>query len=306
MLLRYPVQLMVIATSLMLSGAAMAQSPFRVENESRDAAAAFVGTENFMIGRIGRDCMSVLGRMETPQQFVETWQRRNSKYYVASIRYMGKRLDEALAEGGTAKRDTVLAAYTANIQSSGDASAKNWLSRGDRKQACERAVTVIESGANDITPKLRMFGELEALADWAGQQFPALAQGLLSLGTYRIEGRCSRILPEGSKTLPDCAHHMGIAVRDAAKPTFLLSFVNDGKAWAFITKAQVASGSNRAVYTVEKFYDMAGNLEFAYPSGECEITPGPTVRCAVWEDKDRTRLARELVFAGSGEWRYQQ
>jgi hypothetical protein len=169
MLLRHPVRLTVLVATLLLSGAAMAQSPLRVESESRDAAAAFVGTENFMIGRIGRDCMPVLGRMETPQQFVKAWQDRNTKYYVSSIRYMSKRLDEALAEGGAAKRDTVLNAYVTNVQSNGDAAARDWLSRGERKQACERAVATIESGAADITPKIRMFDELEALVSWVQQ-----------------------------------------------------------------------------------------------------------------------------------------
>jgi hypothetical protein len=167
MLLRYPIHWTVIAAILVLSGAAMAQSPLRVESESRDAAAAFVSTQNFMIGRIGRDCMSALGRMETPQQFVQMWQGRNTKYYVFGIKYIAKRLDEALAEGGTAKRDTVLAAYSTTIQRNGEASANDWLSRGERKQACERAVAIIESGAFDITSKVRMFDELEALADWA-------------------------------------------------------------------------------------------------------------------------------------------
>lgn len=300
MLLRYPVRLIVIATILLSSGAAIAQSPIRVESESRDAAAAFIGARNFMIGRIGRDCMSVLDRMETPQQFVQTWQQRNSKYYGATIKYMSRRLEEALAEGGTAKRDTVLAAYSANIQSSGDASAKDWLARGDRKQACESAVAAIESGAVDIRPTLRMFGEIEALAAWAQQQY--LTRGLLSLGTYRIEGECSRRFADGAKTPPECAHFMGITVKNVEKPMFLFALVNEGKTWAFTTKAQVVSENARAVYTVEKFYDMAADLEYSYPSGECEIAAGPTVRCSVWEGKDRTRLARELVFVGSGGW----
>jgi hypothetical protein len=167
MLLRYPIHWTIIASTLLLSGAAMAQSPLRVESESRDAAAAFIGTQNFMIGRIGRDCMSSLDRMETPQQFVRAWQGRNTKYYVSSTKYMTKRLDEALAEGGTVKRDAVLATYSTIIQRNGEASAKVWLSRGEQKQACERAVAIIESGAADITPKVRMFDELEALADWA-------------------------------------------------------------------------------------------------------------------------------------------
>lgn len=297
MLLSYITQLTVMAI-LVSSGAAMAQNRVRVESESRDAAAAFVGEENFMIGRIGRDCMSVLGRMETPQQFVETWQRHNSKYYSATIKYMSRRLDEARAEGGMAKRDTVLATYTSNIQSSGEASANDWLARGDRKQACERAVTAIENGAVDITLKLRMFGELQALANWAQQQY--LTQGSLSVGTYRIEGECPRIFLHGSKTHPDCAHFMGITVENVAKPLFVFALMNDGKAWAFTTKAQVVSENSRAVYAVEKFYDVAADLEYSYPSGECEIAAGPTVRCSVWEDRDRTRLARELVFVSSG------
>jgi hypothetical protein len=169
MLLRHPVRLTVLVATLLLSGAAMAQSPLRVESESRDAAAAFVGTRNFMIGRIGRDCMPVLGRMETPQQFVQVWQGRNKKYYVSSIRYMSKRLDEALAEGSAAKRDTVLNAYVTNVQSNGDAAAKDWLSRGEQKETCEHAVATIESGAADITPKMRMFDELEALVNWVQQ-----------------------------------------------------------------------------------------------------------------------------------------
>ena len=169
MLLHRPIHLTVISAALLLSGAAMAQSPLRVESESRDAAAALIGTRNFVIGRIGRDCMQVLGRMETPQQFVKAWQDRNTKYYVASIRYMSKRLGEALAEGGAAQRDTVLAAYVTNVQGNGEASANDWLSRGERKEACERAVAIIESGAADITPKIRMFDELEALVNWVQQ-----------------------------------------------------------------------------------------------------------------------------------------
>jgi hypothetical protein len=169
MLLRHPIRLTFIAAALLLSGAAIAQRLLRVESESRDATAAFVGTRNFMIGRIGRDCMPVLGRMETPQQFVQAWQARNTKYYVSSIQYMTKRFDEALAEGGAAKRDTVLTAYVTNVQRNGEASANDWLSRGERKQACERAVAIIESGASDIASKIRMFDELEALVNWVQQ-----------------------------------------------------------------------------------------------------------------------------------------
>ncbi len=140
-----------------------------VESESRDAAAAFVGTLNFMIGRIGRDCMSTLERTQSPQEFVQAWQARNARYYDAHAKYIVERFDEALSDGGTAKRDTVIEQYFTAIKQKGELSAREWLSRGEGKQACERAVALIESGAADITSDAPMFDELEALVEWAQQ-----------------------------------------------------------------------------------------------------------------------------------------
>ena len=167
MLLRFPIPLAVIATTLICANVAVAQSPLRVESESRDAAAAYIGTQNFMIGRIGRECMAILGRVQSPQQFVQAWQTRNAKYYLAHTKYMVKRLNEALLEGGTAKRDTVLANYSTSVRHEGEGAANDWLSRGERKQTCERVVASIESGAADITSRVPIFEELDALGNWA-------------------------------------------------------------------------------------------------------------------------------------------
>lgn len=158
---------LIAATLLLCAHGAMAQSPLPVESESRDAAAAFVATQNFMIGRIGRECMPALGRTQTPQQFVAAWQARNARYLAAHVNYMTRRLDEALAAGGAAQRDTVLASYATSVRRDGEGAADTWLTRGERKQACARVVATIESGALDITSRVPMFDELEALANWS-------------------------------------------------------------------------------------------------------------------------------------------
>jgi hypothetical protein len=167
MSLRFLIHSAVIVIMLISANGVVAQGPLRVESESRDAAAAFIGTQNFMIGRIGRECLATMGRTDTPQQFVQAWQARNAKYYLAHTKYMVKRLDEALSEGGTAKRDAILASYSTSVKRNGEGAANVWLSRGERTQACERVIASIESGASDITSGVPIFEELEALSKWA-------------------------------------------------------------------------------------------------------------------------------------------
>ena len=140
-----------------------------VGSESRDAAAAFMGTTNFMIGRISNACLSVVGRSESPQDYVALWQQRNAKYWLASRKYMVSRLDEALASGGAAKRDAVLAQYSAAVRRDGEASAQSWITRGTREEACKRAISLFDTGGLDVTPNVPIHSELEALARWAAQ-----------------------------------------------------------------------------------------------------------------------------------------
>jgi hypothetical protein len=138
-----------------------------VESESRDAAAAFMGTTNFTIGRIASACLAVVGRTESPQDYVSQWQRRNAKYWLAARKYMIKRLDEALESGGTAKRDAVLAEYSAAVRRDGEASAQSWITRGSREEACKRALSLIDAGGLDVSPRIPILSELDALAEWA-------------------------------------------------------------------------------------------------------------------------------------------
>ena len=156
--------LVLIATT---STAAFAQVKERIESESRDAAVGFIGNTNFVVGRIGRDCLSVVGRSETPQQLVEAWQQRNLKYLVAVERYMGLRLEEAFADGGEKKRDEVMKAATQGAQELGAATVRSWLESGDKLAACKRALSLVDSGALDVHPRMPLYSELEALREWA-------------------------------------------------------------------------------------------------------------------------------------------
>jgi hypothetical protein len=152
---------------LFSSEAAVSQTAESVHSESRDAASAYIGTTNFVVGRLGKECLALLGRTESPQVFVQAWQQRNAKYFDASRKYMGKRLDQALASGGPERRDAVLREYTVAVRGGGEASVNDWFRRGAKEDVCKRAVGLIDGGAMDVSPKMPIFGELESLVSWA-------------------------------------------------------------------------------------------------------------------------------------------
>jgi hypothetical protein len=135
---------------------------------------------------------------------------------------------------------------------------------------------------------------------------PSYAQDYLSRGTYRFEGTCSKTFYKGAAASPACDHFVGVNASEPAKPMFIFPLMNGGQAWFFVTSALISSDGERATYAVNKVYDQALGAEFSYPAGECQMGPGPILRCSVWKDKDRTELARELVFVGSGQWHHRK
>lgn len=136
-------------------------------SESRDASLAYFGTSNFVVGRIGRDCLSLVGRPESPQDLVVAWQQRNARYALAADKYMEARLAEAEANGGKAKRDSVMQELNTAVQNGASVIVKRWTNHPDKPEACKKALSLIDSGAFDISPKSPMFGELEAMVSWA-------------------------------------------------------------------------------------------------------------------------------------------
>lgn len=152
-----------------LPAIAMAQPFTTVVSESRDAASAAIGTLNFTVGRLARDCLPTLNRPQTAQEFAAVWQQRNAKYLSASIKYMGKRLDEAKSKGGEEGAKAVLGAYQNAVSKDGGGSVQDWFSKGAKEDVCKRAISIIEAGGMDISSKMSMYDELESLAAWAAQ-----------------------------------------------------------------------------------------------------------------------------------------
>lgn len=156
-----------IALVASITTTANAQTASPATSESRDASIAYIGTANFVVGRVGRECLAMLGRTETPQAFVAVWQQRNAKYLIASQKYMDARFGEAEATGGKEKRNAIIGALNSAVRSGGESTVKSWLDRPNRDEACKRSVALIESGTYDFSPTSPMYGELESLVAWA-------------------------------------------------------------------------------------------------------------------------------------------
>lgn len=146
---------------------ANSQSAVLVESESRDASIAYIGSTNFVVGRVARDCLTLIDRTETPQIFVSAWQQRNAKYLAATQKYMVARFAETEASGGVEKRNAVISALNSAVRNSAEATATTWLDKPDKLEACKRATSLIDSGGFDISPNSPMFQELENLVAWA-------------------------------------------------------------------------------------------------------------------------------------------
>jgi hypothetical protein len=140
-----------------------------VISESRDASIAFLGTANFVVGRLGRDCLASIGRNETPQAFVNTWQQRNAKYLLAMQKYLDARLAEAEVAGGVAGREKIMRELTVAVQTGASAILKTLLDHPDQYDACRRAINFIDAGRYDVNQSMPIFNELEALTRWAQQ-----------------------------------------------------------------------------------------------------------------------------------------
>jgi hypothetical protein len=151
----------------LLWSSAWAQQP--VASESRDTATLVVSSSNFAVGRLANECLATVGRNESPQQFVAQWRQRNAAFVNASARYIDKRLEEAAASGGPERREAFLRELKLAVQGQGDSLVRSLLGSGRKEEACMRAITLLDTGALDISSKATMYSEIEALVRWAAQ-----------------------------------------------------------------------------------------------------------------------------------------
>ena len=152
-----------------LLSAAQAQQPASAVNKARDDASIYVSTGNFIVGRIAHECLALVGRSETPQEFVGQWRQRNARYVSASAKYMDRRMEEAEAGGGPQAREALLRDLRSAVQGPGETLVRNWLQNGRREESCMRAVTLLDTGALDISSRTAIYDDLEALVRWAAQ-----------------------------------------------------------------------------------------------------------------------------------------
>ena len=142
----------------------------KIASESRDAAAAYMGTMHFIVGRMAYDCFGLLTRADTPKGFVSQWQKRNNPFYDAANIYMNERLAETEKLSGREARDKVAADYDASIRQNGMAAIEDFSRNGDKYEVCRRIITLIEIGAFDVNTKTASYGELEALVEFVGKR----------------------------------------------------------------------------------------------------------------------------------------
>ncbi|HSI46091.1 MAG TPA: hypothetical protein VK950_07925 [Methylophilus sp.] len=158
--------LVMLAASVLI-GNVHAEEGYALESESRNVASAFMGAANFVVGRIGIECLSLLGRLETPREFVNIWQDRNTKYYAASTKYIAKKMEAANASGGSIARDAVLKDYSTIVRKEGEGIITDWIGKGNKREECQQAVMMIDKGILDVTPEAHIYQDLEALAVWS-------------------------------------------------------------------------------------------------------------------------------------------
>lgn len=152
----------------LLAAAGASSRADTVESKSRDASATFVETQHFIVGRIGRDCLTEIGRSETPLAFQQKWQRDNAPYFDAARKYLAARLREI---ENPAARDAVERAYFASAERTGEAATAQLFSKGSKDEVCKHVMTLVDTGSMDIeqfakATNLPIFEDVQALAKW--------------------------------------------------------------------------------------------------------------------------------------------
>ena len=135
---------------------------------SRDSAAVFVAMSHFAVGRLGTECLAVIGRTESAKAFADEWKDRNAPFVEASTLYLDKRVEEAGAQGGPERREAAQREIRDVVQASGE-NLLHTLLQGRKEDGCMNAVTLVETGVLDINTKLPQYDEVEALVLWSKQ-----------------------------------------------------------------------------------------------------------------------------------------
>jgi hypothetical protein len=157
-----------VLLALAVHQASLAQPASSFATPARDSAAVFVAMSHFAVGRLGSECLAIIGRAESGKAFADAWKDRNAMFVAASTRYLDQRVEEAGAQGGPERRASAQREILQVVQASGENLLRTLL-QGRREDGCMNAVTLVETGVLDINTRLPQYSELEALVLWNKQ-----------------------------------------------------------------------------------------------------------------------------------------
>ena len=164
MKIRNAAGLVVLALS---AGSTLASAEFTeatIYTEPHNAAAAFISTLHFMVGRMGRDCAGPLSKAESfPKEVVAGWDGRNGEYYEASTLYAGNVMSYYERTRGKDFAAAAMNEFSSSVQGQGAAVAQDMLSVPDKRAACTTFLARLDAGGFDITASRPFFKELTEL-----------------------------------------------------------------------------------------------------------------------------------------------
>jgi hypothetical protein len=134
--------------------------------ERRNAAAGFVGTLKFTVGRTARVCRDLLGEDDAwMRAIVDDWMTRNERWSQLAEVWTSAMLTAVLHEDGDAQAQAFHDGIRETIRTNAEAGVEALLGVDDaeRMDACKRYAALVGSGALDITPQMEHHATLVEL-----------------------------------------------------------------------------------------------------------------------------------------------
>lgn len=139
--------------------------------EELDTALGYYFQQYYHVDGVARHCLAILGRTESPQDYVEAWQQRNRKYVAAADQYLNRRLEDMSAEAGPDRAEDFRNTLTSTAQSKAQGTIQIvYAFVGGKTLGCKPMVSLVDAGEHDIKPTSPSFYEFEPLARWAASQ----------------------------------------------------------------------------------------------------------------------------------------
>jgi hypothetical protein len=126
-------------------------------------------------------------------------------------------------------------------------------------------------------------------------------------GTYKQEGRCTKLTRLERDQSGKCKPWLGVLVQREDRPEFMF-FYDDKSYRVFVASegAKYVDGNRSILYQLGNVLDLE-SMKKVEVFGECALTTrtgAQAVKCSAWNDKERTDLLFVAEFEGNGQWLY--